>query len=477
MHAISSRIAVEPSDMLLFAAVAMLPFDGTKVGVALPYWTPISPWLFALYAIINWRYLRDTARRFLPFFLFPLLLVIMSVYGWRTMGVHAPALAKSIISVVLAVACPAALDIAIRLKKLPVRTMLTVLFATYAVAFFTGILQYMALESHLNWRPVRVYLWNLQYRYYVGVRPQFMFAEPSYIGMHLFGVLLPVYWLTKDKRIGFMVTIFAIGAIVMGSGTRIVLDAVVAAFLWMVASINFRSRTLTASFVGALSLMAAGGIGAAFFNPRLNSLASNGLLSGDGSMSARIFHMLAPMWSWKHDLTHFLFGWGAGNISDAVRTGYAGVRRWYDAHGGIGNAEIDGLANPPTDTFTMSIYASFITEFGVLCFTAFVVMVLVHVTMNRAWHRQTVCWLVLLAYLYIQFEAYAFYAIPLFIWGAGCAQSHMQSQISVSATATSPALTGSTQSDIAQSSSAHCYHCLHICRLIVERIRSVMYEN
>ena len=135
MHAISSRIAVEPSDMLLFAAVAMLPFDGTKVGVALPYWTPISPWLFALYAIINWRYLRDTARRFLPFFLFPLLLVIMSVYGWRTMGVHAPALAKSFISVVRAVACPAALDIAIRLKKLPVRTMLTVLFATYAVLF------------------------------------------------------------------------------------------------------------------------------------------------------------------------------------------------------------------------------------------------------------------------------------------------------------------------------------------------------
>lgn len=462
MHAISSRIAVEPSDMLLFAAVAMLPFDGTKVGIALPYWTPISPWLFALYAIINWRYLRDTVRRFLPFFLFPLLLVVMSVYGWRTMGVHASALAKSFISVVLAVACLAALDIAIRLKKLPVRTMLTVLFAAYVVAFLTGILQYLALESHLNWRPVRVYFWNLLYRYYVGVRPQFMFAEPSYIGMHLFGVLLPVYWLTKDKRIGFMVPVFAIGAIVMGSGTRIVLDAVVAAFLWMVASINFRSRTLTAGFVGALSLMAAGGIGAVFFNPRLNSLASNGLLSGDGSMSARIFHMLAPMWSWKHDLTHFLFGWGAGNISDAVRTGYAGARRWYDAHGGMGNAEIDGLANPPADTFTMSIYASFITEFGVLCFAAFVVMVLVHVTMNRAWNRQTVCWLVLLAYLYIQFEAYAFYAIPLFIWAAGCAQSqmqpqtqsHIQSQISVSAAAASPALADSTQSDIAQLSSA-----------------------
>lgn len=76
-----TRITITPSDMLMFAAVAMLPFDGTKIGIPLPYWTPISPWLFTLYTIINWRYLRDTARRFLPFFLFPLLLVLTSVYG------------------------------------------------------------------------------------------------------------------------------------------------------------------------------------------------------------------------------------------------------------------------------------------------------------------------------------------------------------------------------------------------------------
>lgn len=76
-----TRITITPSDMLMFAAVAMLPFDGTKIGISLPYWAPISPWLFTLYTIINWRYLRDTARRFLPFFLFPLLLVLTSVYG------------------------------------------------------------------------------------------------------------------------------------------------------------------------------------------------------------------------------------------------------------------------------------------------------------------------------------------------------------------------------------------------------------
>lgn len=31
-----TRITITPSDMLMFAAVAMLPFDGTKIGIPLP---------------------------------------------------------------------------------------------------------------------------------------------------------------------------------------------------------------------------------------------------------------------------------------------------------------------------------------------------------------------------------------------------------------------------------------------------------
>lgn len=414
-----SRITITPSDLLLFMAIAMLPFDGTKVGIALPYWTPISPWLFAAYALVNWRYLRNTARRFLPFFLFPILLVLMSFYGWQTIDVQPAAIAKSLLSVLLGLACLASLDIAIRLKQLPVRTLVTALFAAYIVALGTGILQYVALEKNWNWQPVRVYFWQLIYRYYASQRPQFMFAEPSYIGMHLFGVLLPVFWLTRDRRIGVLVPVFAIAAIAMGAGTRIVLDSIVAAILWMISAVNFRSRRLTAGFVGALSLMAGGGVSALLFNPRLNSLATNGLLSGDGSMSARIFHMLAPMWAWKHDFSHLLFGWGAGNIYAAVRNGYAGARRWYNAHGGMASTEIDGLAKAPANTFTMSAYASFITEFGLLCFLALVALIVVHVSVHHAWSRQTVCWLVLVAYLYIQFESYAFYALPLIVWATG----------------------------------------------------------
>jgi hypothetical protein len=64
----------------------------------------------------------------------------------------------------------------------------------------------------------------------------------------------------------------------------------------------------------------------------------------------------------------------------------------------------------------MSVYSSFITEFGIVMFALLAVMLLIHITTHRAWNRTTVCWLVLTAYLYIQFESYAFYALWLLIF-------------------------------------------------------------
>ncbi|MEK0216949.1 hypothetical protein [Bifidobacterium mongoliense] len=410
-----SAIISEPSDLLFYAALALLPVDGTVAGIPLPYWTPLSPWLFLAYALVNARLLRTVARRYLPFVLFPLLLVLVSFYGWTTVGFHGWAAARSIGSVVLGLACLASLEIALRVKRLPWRPMVTVLVAVYWFAFLVGVVQWAGVRWHVQ--GIRQFFARLMYRNYTWDRPQFLFAEPSYIGMHLFGVLLPVQWLTKDRRLAVLIPVFAAGAILMGAGTRIVIDTVVAGVLWLLATVNFRRRGATIAAVAGLSGAAVAAVGAVFLDPRLNRLASDGLLKGDGSMSARIFHMLAPAWAWKHDLWHTLFGWGAGNISTAVRTGYWGARRWYDARGGLVNMEIRGLVNPPVDTFTMSAYVSFVTEFGALALGLLALLVVVWTSVNHAWTRGTVCWLVLVAYLYVQFEAYAFYALPLVVWG------------------------------------------------------------
>lgn len=411
----AAPILADPSDLLFYAALALLPVDGTVAGIPLPFWTPLSPWLFLAYTLVNWRAWRIVARRYLPFVLFPLLLILTSLYGWTTIGMHGWAAARSLGSVILALACLASLETALRIKKLPWRPMVGVLISVYWAAFAVGVVEWAGVQWHV--RGIEQFFARLLYRSYTGTRPQFLFAEPSYIGMHLFGVLLPVYWLTRDRRLAVLIPVFACGAITMGAGTRIVVDTVVAGVLWLIADINFRRRGATMAMVGGLSAAAVGALAAVFLDPRLNRLASDGLLKGDGSMSARIFHMLAPAWAWKHDMWHTLFGWGAGNISTAVRTGYWGARRWYDARGGLVTQEIRGLVNPPIDTFTMSAYVSFVTEFGALALGLLALLVVVWTSVNRAWTRGTVCWLVLVAYLYVQFEAYAFYALPLVVWG------------------------------------------------------------
>ena len=203
----------------------------------------------------------------------------------------------------------------------------------------------------------------------------------------------------------------------MGAGTRIVIDTVVAGFLWLMVSLNFRRRGATIGAVAGVGAVGVAGVAAVFLDPRLNRLVSDGLLRGDGSMSARIFHALAPAWAWKHDFWHLMFGWGAGNVSSAVKAGYWGARRWYDARGGLINDEIKGLANPPVDTFTMSGYVSFVTEFGVPMLFLTAVLIFIYGIIHQSWNRNALCWGILTAYLYLQFESYAFLALPLFIWG------------------------------------------------------------
>lgn len=408
-------IARDVSDLLFYIALALLPVDGTTLGIPLPYWTPLSPWFFIAYALVNWRYLRPVVRAFVSFFIFPFILVALSCFGWVTVNVHPVAIAKSFTGIVMFLACLASLEIMFHVKHASWKPAVTVLVVTYSFAFFVGIVQFVALRGGCE--SVTMFFQRMMYRSYVAVRPQFLFAEPSYIGMHLFGVLLPVYWLTRDRRLPVLIGVFAIGSIAMGAGVRIILDCAVAVVLWCIVEANFRKRAVRWGVFGGGVAIAGALAGAAIVNPRLRELAAKGLLAGDDSMAARVFHMLAPARAWWDDPWHFIFGFGAGNISDAVKQGYARARDLFLSLGGKTNMEIDGLVNPPANTFTISAYTSFITEFGVVAFAALVALMVVWVTRNHAWNRKMVCWLILVAYLYVQFEAYGFYALALVVWG------------------------------------------------------------
>ena len=179
----------------LLLAIAFLPVDGTTLGLYA---------LFAVYCLCNWHQLRIAANRYLPMFLLPVACIILSIPGWLKFGIHLNAAFMSITGLLGVLATLGAIAIAFGIKRIPWRTPLRILIASYWFSFGVGVVQWLSIHLHI--KPLAGYFAHLMYRQYInessvwgGGRPQFLFAELSYIGMHLFGVLLPLMWLMRGR--------------------------------------------------------------------------------------------------------------------------------------------------------------------------------------------------------------------------------------------------------------------------------------
>lgn len=424
------RFLRDRNDLVLVAAIALLPADGTVLGVYAPFWTPISPWLFLLYAALNWRLVPAAYHRFRMFFWLPAALLTLSIGGWVAFGFHWLAAAESLFGLLGALACLVSLDIAITQKRLDWRRLIHIGIAAYWIAFGVGVMQWLAIQ--LDVQCVIGYFKQLMARQYIGLdspwgggRPQFLFAEPSYIGMHLYGVLLPLMWMMRGRdtvyarRLSQLIVVFAAGSLIMGAGTRIVLDSLVALVVVIVERTQWHHTTMRKR--GVLALLGTLALGAAslLLNDRLFSIAQNGM-TGDGSFFARIYQSLGPLMGLLQHPWTLLTGYGAGNIADATHAGAADAEQLLERFAGSATSAHGWYAKVNhTNMFTMSGWTSYLVEFGLIGVALLTVMVIRYITRHCGWHKTVVCWLALVVYLYIQFEGYAFYALPLLVWACG----------------------------------------------------------
>lgn len=240
--------------------------------------------------------------------------------------------------------------------------------------------------------------------------------------MHLFGVLLPLMWLmrTRDriyvKRLRDLIVAFAAGSVLMGAGVRIILDSLVALIIVIVERTRWRKPESRNRGIVALIVTGIAGALSIALNSRLNSIAENGMM-GDGSFFARIWQSLGPLCGMIERLSTILTGYGAGNIDDATHTGADMARSTLESlHLDATNAYGWYRSMTPDTIWTMSAYTSFLVEYGLVGLVLLIALVAHHIGARRAWNKTVVCWFVLVAYLYIQFEGYAFYAIPLLVW-------------------------------------------------------------
>lgn len=419
----------EPNDYLFLLALITLPVDGTVLGFFQPFWTPLSPWFLVAYCVANPRLLRRAMHRYAPFFALPVVLVLLSMPGWAAFGLHNNAVVMSLTGVVAIPATLAAFDIAFVHKRLSWQEAARAVIAAYWFAFGVGVVQWLAI--HLQLGAVQGYFGHLMYRSYItaGVawggdhgRPQFLFAEPSYIGMHLFGILLPLFWLMRlrdrvfAERLKWLIVVFAAGSVLMGSGTRIILDSLVALIVMIVVETPWhdagrRSQTIM-RFIGMGLLTVVSFIA----NSRLSSILGDGM-EGDSSFFMRIWQPLGALCGLVEHPWTMLVGYGAGNIADAMHQGAGLAAQVLSAmHTDAAPAASWYAAIAPDTVWTMCAYANALTEFGLIGLGLFVFVMLRFIHAHHDWMKLSVCWLVLVAYLYIQFEGYAFAALPFLVW-------------------------------------------------------------
>lgn len=348
--------------------------------------------LFACYVALNGRSLPCVARRHLPWFAVPFVALIVSLFGWLTMAFHPLTAAATLLALLFGACVVAALDIALRVRRIPARRLVTMVVAGYGlagvVAAVAGALSVAAPAASSTPAVAAPFAGPLSAVASVlfggvgddgtGVPYAFgdvrlVFADPAVPVMHLFGVLVPLLCLTRDRRLAVLTPALALGAGAL-----------------QVATVGVR-----ASVAAAIAYA-----------------------------RAASFPAVAPLLAAAHDPWHGLLGFGAGNVGDALRAGYPYAADWVTDRGGRITARMRAVAEASTQSASVtSAFTSWVTEFGLLALAALFALTLWWITRNHAWRIGTVCWLIMLVLLYAQYEAYAFYAFPLFVWFIGANSS------------------------------------------------------
>ena len=314
----------------------------------------------------------------------------------------------------------------------------SIIIITYLASLIIGLLEYFAIKYHLT---SVTDLFNLIFKrnYLAKNRVQFFFTEPSFIGMHLFGILLPLFWLTRRKDLLFLIVLYAYSAILFGAGVRIILDiliilVILAAlylpkikeklflpltfvafliFLTTISTVNGRFHKIFFGFLGANSETTIDCTKEENQNTEeCLLLARQSGINSDGSFASRVFRIKASLFGYTKSPLGFFTGFGLGNSIYPVHLGHAQAKKDYKS---TYLKEVNDLKNPNyhDDSVSYCLYTRIISEFGIIALFLFVFYLIYLAKSSRLAFRYH--YLLIIFYLYLQFESLSFYAIWLFI--------------------------------------------------------------
>jgi hypothetical protein len=396
-------------NFLFYTGIALLPFENFFFAPSTG-WAAIAPLAFFLYFIVNIRYIGNFIYKYKKIWFILIWSFIITFFNFLNIEYRQASAARffdSFIQLGLGIATLFSFDIffTFKISKKKIKTVEKILLVTYTISMVTGIVQFIGIKYHIGFiMNLREFLSARNY----SLRPQFTFTEPSFIGMHLFGILLPFYVYDKNKKIRNLIIIYASLAILMNSGVRIVLDSIVVIGVIMLYKIDFKKLKnivliLIVGIIGFISVYTVYNN-----NERIRNIVTNGVYA-DGSFSSRWFRVNASLKGYKNDPLHALIGYGIGQEVLPLKKGYSEA---YSEYKNDYMGEVNGLATAEKkqlESVSFCMYIRIISEMGFVVFLIIArSLFLTYKTLNQKDWK--IVFLVML-YLYIQFESYAFYSL------------------------------------------------------------------
>ena len=394
------------SELFFYIGAALLPFENFFFAPS-KGWATLSPLLFAVYLVLNFKLISRFVVRYYKIFIFFIVAIILGSITGFIYNVNYSDYFGSFIPLFLGATCLLSFSIFYsKTKRLD--KIISVLVVSYSICLVLGLFEFLSVK--LGNYTFSNMIKALSARDYIGLgRVQFWFTEPSFVGMHLFGVLLPLYFLSRRKNLLFILTAFAASAIAFQSGVRVTIDILIVLILF---SLFLILRHNKAKFIPLILLILGLGFSFAYnSNYRIQQIVNQGVYA-DGSLASRYFRVESSVIGYKNTFPALFAGFGLGNSIYPMRSGYDEAAEHYDNEY-IKEVEEIGSLNASGDSISYSLYTRFISEFG-LIMTIIAIIYLVSIT-DRSTFPQKWLYFSIVLYLYLQFESLGFYAIWLFI--------------------------------------------------------------
>lgn len=393
-------------NIIFIIGLFLMPFENLIIAPS-SGWATLTPIIFFLYVVVNLKEAFKSIYKFKIIFIFIIGAILISLINYIFVGIEFINFINALISLVLGVTNLLSFDIFFRKNNYKINKYIKFLLIAYSISLIVGWIQFCAIKFDINF--IKEFFMAIEKRSYItNNRVQFTFTEPSFIGMHLFGVLLLMYIYTKDKRIPILILLFAISSIIFSCGIRILLDIMICSILFLILNSSGKTRIISLS---CIILVASIGLPILYNNNyRVKIIIDKGVYA-DGSFASRYFRINSSVKGYIKD-NRLLIGYGLGNSLIPIRNGYQEAMEEYKS---TYLKEMNELAdeNYTNDSVSYCLYTRIISEFGLVYLIAFIGY-LYHIS-RKVQNKFLRNYIFILLYLYVQFESYAFYTIWLYI--------------------------------------------------------------